>query len=69
MDNKLKDSAIHCSSCNGLIHYGDSIIADPTNDKAYCGIECYLDSNDCYMLYPDDEDAADGYNTWFNEAH
>lgn len=67
MDNKLKDSTIHCSNCNGLIHYGDSIIADPSNNRVYCGVDCYLDSSKCYMLYSDDEDAADVYDTWFDD--
>lgn len=67
MNDKLKDKTVRCSNCQGLIHYGDPVISDPRNDKVYCGIECYLDSTGCYMLYSDDEDAEDGYDTWFEE--
>lgn len=61
----MENNVCKCSNCQGLIHYGDPIVSDPRNDKVYCSVECYLDNNGCYMLYPDDEDAEDGYDTWF----
>ena len=70
MDNRLKGRTVHCSNCNGLIHYGDDpIISDPNNDKVYCGIECFLDSHMCYMLRSDDFDAKDAYDTWFKDEY
>lgn len=47
---------LQCTTCKGMINYGDEVLADQETGKVYCCSECYVEDHNVTLYDPQSDD-------------